>query len=46
MIIIIMIKVKKVGTQKVHTFNLSGTWAAGHSYTININMGTKVINAQ
>lgn len=34
------------GTQKVHTFNLSGTWAAGHSYTININMGTNVINAQ
>ena len=33
------------GTQKVHTFNLSGPWAAGHSYTININMGTKVINA-
>lgn len=34
------------GTQKVHTFKLSGTWAAGHSYTININMGTNVINAQ
>ena len=33
------------GNAKEYTFNLSGTWAAGHSYTININMGTKVINA-
>ena len=34
------------GNAKEYTFNLSGTWAAGHSYTININMGTNVINAQ
>lgn len=34
------------GNAKEYTFNLSGTWEAGHLYTININMGNNVIKAQ
>lgn len=31
------------GVAKSHDFNLTGEWKAGHSYTININMGNTVI---
>lgn len=34
------------GVAKNHDFNLTGEWKAGHSYTININMGNNVIKAQ
>ena len=34
------------GDEKTHDFNFSGEWKAGHSYVVNVNMGTNVINAQ
>lgn len=34
------------GAAKNYDFKLTGTWAAGHSYVVNVNMGNKVINAQ
>lgn len=34
------------GAAKSYDFKLTGTWAAGHSYVVNVNMGNKVINAQ
>ncbi|MBO4801420.1 MAG: fimbrillin family protein [Bacteroidaceae bacterium] len=32
------------GSPQSHDFNLTGSWLAGHEYTININMGTSIIH--